>query len=426
MLEPSLQYPLENQLQPKDILRQDDQVTGPQSEVNRSHWNSRIIRALARVGLSVSLLIGVHELYPGTINQQNAALIGQIAISDLKTEAQNLWQSNTAANSSQPEGLVNNFRLSNGLFKSSDVGWYASIWPSSRALDALYSASLLPGQKSLYQDYKNSLNAIDNNYWAKTINGISGYDQGLKPFHDQANPPLVDDNLWMGLINMRSYNLTRNPNELYRAQDIFKLAVSQWDNSAGGIYWEVQLKSAQDHARAVVSNATAVRLGVELYQKTGDQYYLDQSERIYNWLNKTLLDPKNGLYNDHISISNNIGITKYTYVQGIMIGAMSALNQIDPQKYPLSNAVALADRSMQYFKTHNTYGNSAFDAIWGQNILWLASIYNQPEFTNQAQKSIKDAIKNEPKNPKGLLYASGNVELRALKDLPLKSYRKLY
>ncbi len=391
--------------------------------------NSEVVRKISLHKLRNAIFAGAvvtsAVLVPASVFNKDIPLTAEIAKSDVYTAVSELWQMHPGSNEINSERFLARFRLNNGLFKNSDLGWYTSIWPSSVALQALYTTSLLKKNNNYYVDFEKSLKALSQNYWSNSIANQSGYDQGLKVFHSHSDPPLVDDNLWMGLINMGVYNKTHNINDLIRAKKIFDLATSQWDKKNGGVYWMVQLESADNHIRAAVSNASLISLGVELYLDTHKVHYLKESEKIFDWINSVLLDPSIGLYNDHITSSGYVDPVRYTYVQGIMIGAMVSLNRVNPIQYPLSNAIQLANNAMSYFQEHQIYGNPAFDAIWSQNLLRLASYYNNSSFIKRAKQSVSLALKASPKSPRGLLDASGDVVLQDLNKLPVSEYKKI-
>ena len=109
-----------------------------------------------------------------------------------------------------------------------------------------------------------------------------------------------------------------------------------------------------------------------------------------------------------------------------MIGAMLSLNKVNPTQYPLNKPIELAEKAMKYFAWHKSYGDPAFDAIWSQNLLRLASQYNDPSFTKKAKQSVAMAIQASPKSPRGLLYAAGDLELQDLSHLPFAKYSRLF
>lgn len=420
-----------SELQLSDYQGQGSTPTIEHDEENIHNFNDHIAgkkvysRKIGSLVIAGIIAANTAMALPEIIDSKTTPLITNIAYSDISTATNEVLHMNPGSNEINADRFLSRFRLNNDLFKNSDLGWYASVWPSSMALEALFNTSLLKDSNNYLLDFKSSLAAISSSYWSNSIASQSGYDQGLKEFHSRSDPPLVDDNLWMGLINMGAYKKTHDANDLARAKSIFNLAASQWDVKNGGVYWMVQLESAANHIRAAVSNASVVKLGVELYLNSHKKYYLKESEKIFNWINNDLLDPSTGLYNDHISQLGYVDPIKYTYVQGIMLGAMMSLNQVDRVKYPISNAVDLAKKSIKYFSEHRSYGNPAFDAIWSQNLLQLASYYNNDDFLLSAKQSLKLALKASPKSPRGLLDAAGDVDLQSLSKLKPNNYKNI-
>jgi hypothetical protein len=146
------------------------------------------------------------------------------------------------------------------------------------------------------------------------------------------------------------------------------------------------------------------------------------------WLNAELRDPATGLFNDNIDANGSrprIDTTKYTYTQGMMVGAMTALSTVDPTKYPIRDAIALAETSMAYFDAHRSYGQPGFDLIWAENILWTAGLYKNVAFTAETRSALARVLAAEPKSRGDLLTASSEAALRELAKLPPDQYGKL-
>jgi hypothetical protein len=382
----------------------------------RRRWRRR----LAIVVLAVVVVGGV-ESVPGVPGHAQAALAAQLAVTDGRAAAGKAVPFLAPHPAGACARLESNFGVGNHVFKSDELGLYASAWPSFHALDALYVASLLPGGGRCYRDFQQNLAAIDSTYWDKYLTGFPpGYDQGPRALHIDSDLPRVDDSLWLALTLMRAYARTGNPALLGRAEDVFALARRNWDSRAGGVYWEVHAPGASDESRVVVSNAPAVILGVQLYLRTRNLMYLRWSEKIFHWLHGHLLDPATGLYNDHVDASTHpvtVDTAKFTYNQGVMVGAMVALSEVDPARYPLGNAVDLAGKAMAYFGEHHSYGQPGFDVIWAENVLELASRYSNAAFTSQARHSVELAIRAAPANPGDLLDMSSELTLDELTRL---------
>ncbi len=380
----------------------------------RRRWGAGLFGLLV-----VVLVVGVLSV-PGVPGHAQAALSTDLLASDASVVATRVDPFTADPYPGTCGGLEASFGVGNHLFKNSNFGLYASVWPTYAALGQLYVASLSSDQDGCATDFSSAVASVDANYWDHPRAGLAAaFDQGPRPFHIDSDLPRVDDSLWMGLAIMAAESRRPTPVLLERAETVFELAVANWDRADGGVYWEESGAGGQE--RAVVSNAPAVLLGVELYRRTGQDRYLQWSERDMTWLENHLVDPTDGLYDDHVDGAGHhqtVDRTTYTYTQGIVSGAMAALSTVDPSRYPLRSAVALADRSMTYFAAHRSYGNPGFDVVWAENVLGLAALYRQPAFTARAERSVRSAAAAEPAPPGDLLDTSSEATLAELVRLP--------
>lgn len=391
----------------------------------RRPGNRRWRRRLVYIALAVAVLAGLESL-PGAVGHDQSALLSQIVVSDAAAAASKL---NPFAHDDTAEpcaGLESTFGVGNHLFKNRQFGFYASVWPSYQALTAMYVSSLVPGRPACSTAFADTIRALDATYWDPSWPRSPGaFDQGPVPFHLRSDLPRVDDSLWMGLAIMQQYARVGGSALLGRAEQVFRLALDNWTPN-GGIYWEAT--GANNHAKTVVSNAPAAILGIELFMYTGGHHYLQWSEKIVDWIETHLRDPETGLYNDSIDDhggSIRIGRTKYTYTQGAMVGVLGLLSTVDPTRYPLSDAVDLAERSMAYFEANRSYGQPGFDVIWAENVLWTAAAYHNAAFTDDAKTAVRQALAAEPTGRGDLLTSASEEALRELTTLPPSNYGEL-
>ncbi len=381
--------------------------------VARRRWVTALL-VLVVVVLVVAVLA-----VPGVPGHAQAALSTELLASDASVVATRVDPFTADPDRDTCAGLEATFGVGNHLFKNSGFGLYASIWPTYAAIGQLYVESLRPSRSGCAVAFSSTVAAVDANYWDHPRADLAAaFDQGPRPFHIDGDLPRVDDSLWMGLAIMAADSRRPTPVLLERAEAVFDLAVADWDQADGGVYWEES--GAGGKERAVVSNAPAVLLGVELYRRTGQRRYLRWSEQDMAWLEQHLADPTDGLYDDHVDGAGSqqtVDRTTYTYTQGIVVGALAALSAVDPSKYPLRSAVTLADRSMAYFSAHHTYGNPGFDAVWAENVLGVAALYRQPAFTTRAERSVRSAAAAEPR-PGDLLDTASEATLTDLLRLP--------
>jgi hypothetical protein len=368
------------------------------------------------------------ESVPGVPGHVGAALSADLLVSDAAALASKIDPVRSV-----PRGacatIEDSYGTGNHLLKDSTIGFYASIWPTYQALDAFLLTAQARGEAQCVRDYEQTLAAVDLDYWARGVRGMpAAYDQGPAALHLPGDLPRVDDSLWMGLTELAAYHRTRDASLLRRAEAVLALARANWDPEKGGVYWEDHPSGATRFGKAVVSNAPAAVLALELYLLTGQRADLAWGERIVTWLRANLLDPSAGLYDDTVDDHvrpPRVSHARFTYDDGMVIEALAVLHTVSPSRYPLADAVSLAQRSMGYFRVHHSYGQPSFDVIWVRSLLWLAALDRRPSFTAQARASLRAALTAEPGHPGGLLDSAAELALQDLAALPPRSYGEL-
>ncbi len=323
--------------------------------------------------------------------------------------------------------LTSRYGLSNGLLRAENnpMGYYASTWAVYQYLTAARIAQFLPGGESAADDFQRRLNALLQNYTLPLPYGLpDAIAQGPAALHEPSDAPTDDDSLWAATC----LNLD-NPPQLQMAKDIFSLIESQADYDRGiGAWWAVHMDGVRTgSSKAVVSNAPAVVLGVEIYKKTGDQFYLNQSKAIYKWIQHTLKNPENDLYYDRVEVKKPRQLVSrvYTYGPAMVAAANASLHSVDPNAYPLEDSVSLLQRTIRYADKHHVWGLPELDSIFFRVGLQIASLNNDPAFTNQVLNALDRAIAVEPSDPPKLTQVAANLTLRELKALPRAAYGKL-
>ena len=88
----------------------------------------------------------------------------------------------------------------------------------------------------------------------------------------------------------------------------------------------------------------------QLYNVTGDKYYLDWAVKLYDWTKTTFLDESDNTFWDNINVeSGNVVKDKYTYNTGNMIGAAAALYSATGEASYLEDAKAYAEGAYKRF-----------------------------------------------------------------------------
>src|SRR5436190_12633101 len=238
---------------------------------------------------------------------------------------------------------------------------YSYAWPFARALAATIAVASLPGgdQAALAraQLLRKSYFA---NYWdaASRPPGGASY-----PLPDGGGDKYYDDNAWDGLNLIAVYRATGDPAALDEASRAFAFVVSGWDGdpkhtSPGGVFW-TQSPTNPTRDRNVVSTAPTAELALELYAATGDRGFLDWARRLFDWVERTLKDPGDGLYWDHIELDGRIEKTKWSYNQGTMLGAAALFYRYTGDTGYLNRGRQIAAASLAF------YGSG--DRLWQQD-----------------------------------------------------------
>lgn len=155
-----------------------------------------------------------------------------------------------------------------------------------------------------------------------------------------------DDNIWLGIDFVETYELTGHADYLSSAEGIWRFIESGRDSLLGdGVYWCEQKKFSKN----TCSNAPASVLALKLYRATGDAGYLKAGEELYRWTKAHLQDSADYLYFDNMNLSGKIDRMKYQYNSGQMMQAAALLYQITGEKAYLDDAENLAKACGDYF-----------------------------------------------------------------------------
>lgn len=130
-----------------------------------------------------------------------------------------------------------------------------------------------------------------------------------------------DDECWMALALLRAYDAAGDPRYLAVAEALFQDIQTGWDETCcgaqpGGIWWD-----RAESQKATASNAGPVIAGARLAERTGKIAYLDFAKRVYgHWL-ETMVDPATHQVTDHVNPDGELVRWRFTYNEGLMIGA---------------------------------------------------------------------------------------------------------
>jgi predicted alpha-1,6-mannanase (GH76 family) len=170
-----------------------------------------------------------------------------------------------------------------------------------------------------------------------------------------------DDECWMTLALIRAYDLTTNTVYLNQAQALYADIQGGWDNTCcgspvGGLWWD------KSHTqKATAANAGAALAGAKLYQRTTNVAYLTFAQQVYSFWWANMVNQSTFQVCDHLDTAGNKVWWKFTYNEGLMIGASVALYEATGSSTYLNNAHNIANFMVNNEFVPTIYGNALYD-----------------------------------------------------------------
>jgi len=269
---------------------------------------------------------------------------------------------------------------------------YAYLWPFGQALAASIDLGLLTHDAAALRQGRVFGRAFFAHYWDDDA-PESGGASYLLP---EGGDTFYDDNLWIGLTLCDLQRATGEPEWLAGAARIFDFVIAAWDDDPrhphpGGVFW-AQARANPTRDRNTVSNAPAAQLALRLHAATGERRYLDWARRTFEWTERTLRDPADRLYWDHVKLDGTIERTKWSYNQGTMLGAAALLGEATGARAPLDRAIAIADAALaRYARGDTLWGQDpAFNAIFFRNLALLGDFLGDHAFYRPALTALAE------------------------------------
>lgn len=176
-----------------------------------------------------------------------------------------------------------------------------------------------------------------------------------------------DDLMWMGITLLDAYYATNKEDGRYlqTAEMLSGWIEAQWDTSCcgpvkGGVWWDTRKTQ-----KATASNLGPVILALRLFRQTGKQKYVDFAQKAFNYWRQNMFDEGTGQVFDHINPDGTKVKWKFTYNEGLMIGAcVEFFRHTRDQNY-----LNLAGKVFDYMLQHQTITSDRFGKVLfdGQN-----------------------------------------------------------
>lgn len=237
------------------------------------------------------------------------------------------------APSGQPavDSLVGYYDQRTGVWFT--TGW----WNSANALTALVDHMILTGDERY-------LWVVENTYEKKVSAAYGNFTNYL-----------IDDTGWWALAWIRAYDLTGDERYLRTARAGVDFMWRYHDDECGGGLWW----STSRQYKAAVANELYVKAAAELDVRLGGgTQYLTQAISVWEWFEAS------GMINDELLINdgltpvtcvNNLDAA-WTYNQGVVLGALVALDEATGDEAYLDRARELADASTTADYLHDDDG----------------------------------------------------------------------
>ncbi len=285
----------------------------------------------------------------------------------------------------------NHFKLDGGLYADNiqlpqmTPSGPAAIWPAGIQLSALNAAAALdPEYIPRAKAYADALLA-----YRSERNGMPAYQCIPRP---KPSDHYFDDNEWLVLDFLETYDLTHDKTYLDRAAEVFRYVASgESKELGGGIWW----RPAHD-SKNTCSNAPAICGALRLYQYTHEPELLATAKRLYKWTNSHLQDA-DGLYWDTLYPNGSIQKMKWSYNTALMIRANCLLDQVTHERAYLDEAERVAHAAEKHWfggKDGAVTDDAAFAHLLLESLLYLSDIDHDAHHVAIVQRALEALHKN--------------------------------
>jgi rhamnogalacturonyl hydrolase YesR len=165
----------------------------------------------------------------------------------------------------------------------------------------------------------------------------------------------------MILALIHAFDLTGDSKYLNQAKTLYADVQTGWDTTCcgstpGGVWWD------KAHTqKATAANAGAALTGAILYQHTGDASYLAFAQQVYSFWRSNMVNPATFQVCDHFLPDGTKVWWKFTYNEGLMIGASVELYNATSNVTYLTTAHNIAGFMINNEVTPTAYGNVLYD-----------------------------------------------------------------
>lgn len=219
---------------------------------------------------------------------------------------------------------------------------FAFLWPFSGTISAV-TALYEVSRNPIYRDLLHSrvLPALAKYFDTRRYPPAYGSYLSSAPKSDR----FYDDNVWIGLDFVDLYNITGEQYFLDRAKLVWNFVMSgKSETLGGGIYWNEQCRTTKN----TCSNAPGAVYAFKLFEATGDSTHFHTGVELFYWTKENLQDD-DFIFLDYIRLDGHIDRRRFTYNSGQMIQAAAILYRLTGDPVYLTEAQNIARASFDYF-----------------------------------------------------------------------------
>lgn len=212
-----------------------------------------------------------------------------------------------------------------------------------------------------------------------------------------------DDNAWIGLDYVQGFRLTGDQSYVDDARRVFDF-LQEGRHRDGGIYWK---EGEERMSRNAASNGPALQLALHLHELTGERRYMDAAREIESAMTRELRR-EDGLLIDNVGDDGSREGTIWSYNQGTAIGADVQLYESTGDRRWLDRARSTAQRSLDELTLDRLWSQPpAFNAVFFRNLLQLDRVAPDPRI-RAALESYLEQARTRARNADGM-YDSGDI-----------------
>lgn len=224
------------------------------------------------------------------------------------------------------------------------------LWPMDGVFTSAIAMARLDPVK--YRPYVDSMVMAVERYYddERVPAGYQAY-----PVDKERVDRYYDDNGLVGLAYVKAYGVTHDARHLEKAKQVMTFILSGWrPDYDGGVSW----LEGVENQKPGCANGKAMLLALNLYDATGDDYYLVTGRRFYDWIDGRLHDADLDIvWNSWLTEpEGRLDKAVYSYNTGMLLeGAVMLYRQTGERKY-LDNARRLAEGGYRFYMREDAEG----------------------------------------------------------------------